>query len=209
MRFSVAKAAAIGLALAALPTAVLAHHPMGGTTPTTFAHGLLSGLGHPVIGIDHFAALVAVGCLAALHRSGTASVLGYVLATFIGVAVHLRGTSIPGDEMLVAASVLLLGALLVWRQPMRSAAVITLFVITGLLHGYVLGETVVGAEATPIASYFLGLAIVQSAIGIGVLMVAGRLLGKESGTPLPWRVAGAAVAAIGVIGLVGQFTAGA
>jgi urease accessory protein len=29
-----------------------AHHPMGGLTPATFADGLLSGLGHPVIGLD-------------------------------------------------------------------------------------------------------------------------------------------------------------
>ncbi len=42
----------------------LAHHPMGGVTPATFADGLLSGLGHPVIGLDHFAAVIAVGALA-------------------------------------------------------------------------------------------------------------------------------------------------
>ena len=49
-----------------------AHHVMGGKTPSTFREGILSGLGHPVIGIDHFAAVVAVGCLAAAHRAGPA-----------------------------------------------------------------------------------------------------------------------------------------
>ena len=38
-----------------------AHHAMGGKTPTTFAEGMLSGLGHPVIGADHLAFLIAVG----------------------------------------------------------------------------------------------------------------------------------------------------
>ncbi len=38
-----------------------AHHVMGGRMPATFAEGLLSGLGHPVIGIDHLAFIVAVG----------------------------------------------------------------------------------------------------------------------------------------------------
>ena len=42
----------------------LAHHVMGGHMPVTFADGLLSGLAHPIIGFDHFAAVVAVACLA-------------------------------------------------------------------------------------------------------------------------------------------------
>jgi len=59
------------LALSGAPA--YAHHLMGGRTPATFAEGMLSGLGHPVIGLDHFAAVVAVGCLAAAHRSASAS----------------------------------------------------------------------------------------------------------------------------------------
>lgn len=38
-----------------------AHHVMDGQLPSTFAQGLLSGLGHPVIGPDHLAFLIAVG----------------------------------------------------------------------------------------------------------------------------------------------------
>jgi len=47
-----------------------AHHIMGGRTPATFSEGMLSGLGHPIIGLDHFAAVVAVGCIAAMHSAG-------------------------------------------------------------------------------------------------------------------------------------------
>jgi urease accessory protein len=42
-----------------------AYHLMGGLTPATFGEGILSG--HPVIGLDHFAA-VAVGCLGLIFR---------------------------------------------------------------------------------------------------------------------------------------------
>jgi urease accessory protein len=46
-------------ALAALlllyTTAAFAHHVMGGETPSTFVDGLLSGIGHPIIGADHLA----------------------------------------------------------------------------------------------------------------------------------------------------------
>ena len=41
--------------------AAFAHHLMGGEVPTTAWQGLLSGLGHPIIGIDHFAFIVGVG----------------------------------------------------------------------------------------------------------------------------------------------------
>ena len=36
-----------------------AHHVMGGRMPSTFMEGLLSGLGHPVVGLDHLAFIVA------------------------------------------------------------------------------------------------------------------------------------------------------
>lgn len=37
----------------ALARPALAHHAMGNTTPNTFAEGLVSGLAHPIIGLDH------------------------------------------------------------------------------------------------------------------------------------------------------------
>src|SRR5262249_29863369 len=42
-------------------TSAFAHHVMGGKTPSTFVEGLLSGTGHPVIGPDHLAFLLAIG----------------------------------------------------------------------------------------------------------------------------------------------------
>jgi hydrogenase/urease accessory protein HupE len=57
-----------------------AHHMTGGRTPATFGEGMLSGLGHPVIGLDQFAAVAAVGYLAAAHRAEAALAAGFVLA---------------------------------------------------------------------------------------------------------------------------------
>ena len=59
VRFSRSAILAVPFSLAAFPA--FAHHMMGGRTPSTFMEGLLSGLGHPVIGLDHFAFLVAIG----------------------------------------------------------------------------------------------------------------------------------------------------
>ena len=39
---------------------------MDGETPTTLYEGLVSGLAHPVIGLDHLAFIVAAGLIAAV-----------------------------------------------------------------------------------------------------------------------------------------------
>ena len=49
------------LAMAVTADVAVAHHVMDRNLPVTFMQGLLSGLGHPVIGLDHLAALIAVG----------------------------------------------------------------------------------------------------------------------------------------------------
>src|SRR6476469_5822310 len=103
---------AAGLSLAAVALSVdpvLAHHIMGGRMPTTFADGLLSGLGHPIIGLDHFAAIVAVACLASVHRAGWLLVVSSVVAMIAGAAIHVRGATVPAAEIIVALSVISLG----------------------------------------------------------------------------------------------------
>ncbi len=181
----------------------LAHHPMGGVTPATFGDGLLSGLGHPIIGLDHFAAVVAVGCLAAAHRAAVSLVLGFVLAMMAGVALHLSGPPVPGAEIVVALSVLGLGVLVLMRRAMTGAAALVVFAAVGLLHGYVLGEAIYGAEATPLAAYLLGLAVIQGAIALGAMHLA-RLVAQRGADRVPLRLAGAGIAALGLVLLVQQ-----
>ena len=102
------KAAGSFVAAAALSIdPALAHHVMGGAMPASFADGLLSGLGHPIIGLDHFAAVIAVACLASAHRAGWMLVAGFVAAMIAGVAVHVRGATVPAAEIMVALSVIL------------------------------------------------------------------------------------------------------
>ncbi len=115
------------LLLALSATNAAAHHVMGGRMPATFMDGLLSGLGHPIIGIEHFAAVVAVGCLAGMHSSGPMLVIGFIAAMMAGVALHLHGASLPAAELLVAITVIALGALLVGNRQMPTAPVLTLF----------------------------------------------------------------------------------
>jgi hydrogenase/urease accessory protein HupE len=132
----------LGLIVLALSSAsAFAHHVMGGRTPATFGEGILSGLSHPVIGLNHFAAVVVVGCLAAAHRAAPALVVAFVLAMMAGVALHLHGATVPGAEILVALTVIALGAdappsAEVGRRCARA-------VRDGRsIHGYSLGESI-------------------------------------------------------------------
>src|SRR5690242_18984346 len=159
-----------GAALAAEPA--LAHHVMGGRMPATFGEGFLSGLGHPVIGLEHYAAVVAVGCLAAAHRAGAALALGFVAAMMLGVAAHLGGTTVPGAELLVAVTVVGLGVATMRDPPLTAASAVALFAVAGLVHGYALGESIYGAERSPLAAYLIGLAVIQRAVALAAMSVA-------------------------------------
>jgi urease accessory protein len=189
------------LALAAGPA--FAHHVMDGRMPATFTDGLLSGLGHPIIGLDHFAAVVAVGCLAAAHRSGAALAVGYVAAMMAGVAFHMQGPAVPGAEILVALTVIALGALMLHRHVLPVGAALALFVGVGLIHGYVMGESIYGAEPAPFYAYLAGLAAIQSAVALAA-MSAARMLMRRSAKPALMRLAGAGIAGFGLVILVQQ-----
>lgn len=191
----------IAAALIALAEPAFAHHLMGGKMPSTFGEGILSGLGHPVIGIDHFAAVVAVGCLAAAHRAGAALAVAFVAAMMCGVAVHLQAVTVPADEILVALSVIALGAILLRRRDLPVAGALALFVLVGLIHGYALGESIFGAERTPLAAYLVGLAIIQSAVALAAMALA-RAFARSDAVKL--RLIGAGIAGIGLAVLVQQ-----
>ena len=169
MTFSNAKLGACAVfAAMAVAAPAWAHHVMGGELPQTFLQGLLSGLGHPVIGLDHLAAIVGVGILAALAGRGVGPVLAFSAAMIAGVAIHLGKVDIPASELLVGLSTIAIGGLVILRQSMRPAAAAALFAVAGLLHGYALGESIVGAEASPLVAYFAGLLVIQTAIALAV-----------------------------------------
>ena len=203
----------IGLALIlALSFAIepaFAHHVVGGKMPVTFMDGLLSGLGHPIIGLDHLAAIIAIGCLAATERRGEWLIAGYVIAMMIGVAAHIGEATVNGAEYFVAASVILLGAVLFRREPPRLDIAIALFAFAGLVHGYALGESIAGAERTPLYAYFIGLAAIQAAVALAAMYGTRMLAARASGNAAVIRVLGAVVVGIGVAVLVQQIVAAA
>ena len=141
-----------------------AHHAMGGGLPSTFGEGLLSGLGHPVIGPDHLAFLIAIGVAVGAGGLSLALPFVFVAASAIGVALHVSGMALPGAELIVAASVIAAGILIAHGRAVPLTAWAALFGLAGLAHGYAYGELIFGAEPTPLFAYLLGLVAIQSAL---------------------------------------------
>ena len=191
---------AVAAVLVALPRLAWAHHFMGGGLPGTFAQGFLSGLGHPVIGLDHAAFIVAAGFFLALVGGGMWGVLALIGGSLFGATLHLTGVGLPGDEMGVALSVILIGGLVMARRRIKLSWLAGGLAAAGVLHGYAYAETIFGAEAGPLAAYLIGFSHVQLGIAAAAFLVHRRLIATREAWTRPLSSGlGAAVAAIGVV----------
>lgn len=198
-------AAVTALAPALLAVSVspaFAHHPMGGATPQTVATGLLSGLGHPIIGIDHLAFVIAVGLAAAFTSRRFLTPLAFVAATIAGCLVQVAGTALPIAETVIAASIVALGTLVLSGRARGSFILIGLFAVAGLFHGWAYGESIVGAEPAPLLAYLAGFAAVQYALALAAGYVTLRIWNSAGPAAIQPRLAGALIAGIGVAFLI-------
>ncbi|PZD73292.1 hypothetical protein C1752_02297 [Acaryochloris thomasi RCC1774] len=183
-----------------------AHHPFGGETPDTALAGFLSGLGHPVIGFDHFVFVIAVGLLAALQRRGMVVPAAFILMSLAGTGIHLMGVDLPAPELVISASVLLFGALLALKDRLNEILVIGLGAIAGIFHGYAYGEAIVGAEMTSLMAYLVGFSLIQLMISLSAYFLGRRVTENGKARTLPLRFAGFAICGIGIALLNGLIT---
>ncbi len=184
--------------LAASASPALAHHAMGGQIPDGLAAGLLSGLAHPVIGVDHLAFVVAAGLAAAFTGHRLLSPLAFVVATLAGCLLQVAGTMLPAAEFVIALSVVAIGAVVLSGRTIGSPALLGLFALAGLFHGWAYGGSIAGAEPTPLVAYLVGFSAVQYAIAAGAGLLAVRLWNATGPAAVRPRLAGAVVAGIGL-----------
>ncbi|ESA33147.1 hydrogenase urease accessory protein [Leptolyngbya sp. Heron Island J] len=156
----------------------LAHHPLGGKTPGNFIEGFLSGVGHPVIGLDHLIFVIASGLLAAAMGRNLMVPIAFVLASLLGTGMHLMSIDLPLPELVISASVLVFGVLLALKERPNSTIITTLAAVAGLFHGFAYGEAIFGAEMGPLVAYLLGFAGIQLAIAITAYGLGGRMFKK-------------------------------
>ena len=177
-----------GLALALAPALAFAH-------PGHDESGLLAGIAHPLTGVDHLLAMLAVGLWAA-QQKGTARWLlpcTFVLTLLVGGVLGFEGLQLPAMESAIAASVLALGlaVALAVRPPLAQATAAT--ALFALFHGVAHGLEL-PAMASP-WGYALGFVAATAALH-AVGFAAVRFVPRAA-APLV-RVAGALSALAGV-----------
>jgi urease accessory protein len=193
-------AAVIAAALVLLPRLAWAHHFMDDQLPQTLAQGLLSGLGHPLIGVDHAAFIVAAGFLLAPIRGGLWGVLALILGSLLGAALHLAGLGLPAGEAAVALSVILAGVLVMSARRIALTWMAAGLALAGLLHGHAYAESIFGAEPAPLIAYLAGFSLIQFGVAAAALLTHRRLMSTGGGRVR--RLSGALGAVVGAIGIL-------
>jgi urease accessory protein len=182
---------AILFGLAATPA--FAHVGVG--THFSFMHGFQ----HPLGGLDHLAAMIAVGLWAGIAGGRRVWVwpLAFVAMMIVGGILGRAGIALPMVEPAIALSVVVLGVLVAAtiRVPVAVGAIIV--AVFAIFHGYAHG-----AEAPPTGwlGYAAGFVVATALLHLVGIAIA-RLLERGSGL-IPVRALGGATAALGVFLLV-------
>jgi len=200
LRYLGAIAIAVAIAFLTIPQPAYAHHALGGKTPVNLFEGFLSGLAHPVIGLDHLAFVVAIGLLAVGQRRGALLPAGFVVAAMLGTMIHVFQIDLPAVEIAIAISVIIFGAMLLWRNRPHWLVISSLAAIAGLFHGYAYGESIIGAQMSPLFAYLLGFTLIQYGVALIAFLAGNLALQKSANSSPSWlKLSGLAICAIGVV----------
>ena len=184
--------------LATLSGAAQAHTGVGDTNG--FAHGFA----HPMSGIDHILAMVAVGLLAA-HLGGRALwlvPLSFVSMMAVGGALGIAGATLPYAEVGIGLSVVAFGALVALRTALPVAAAMAMVGFFALFHGHAHGaEMPQTASGLHYGLGFVTATAVLHAVGIGFGLLIGQI-GQITGRRV-LQMIGGGVAIAGVAILAG------
>ena len=187
----------IGLTIAAalllIPTAAFSHPAIGN------AHGFVQGLAHPLGGLDHILAMVAVGVFAWQlgGRALWAVPATFVLVMALGGILGITGIGIPGIEIGIAASVIVLGTIVALRVKASVAVAMAVVALFAIFHGHAHGtEMPLAAASVPYAVGFMLATALLHLAGIALGFAIGRA--GDSYGRLGYRFAGGLVALAGV-----------
>ena len=189
-------ALAVGAVAVAAAEPALAHHPLGGAPMETFAHGVLSGIGHPLLGFDHLFFVLAVGLAALYTGHRFTAPAAYIVAMLAGCLMMSLGVGLPAKEIVIGLSLLALGAVVLSGRAMSILPAVIVF------HGSAFGDSmaaqVAGFGAPVLVGYLLGLGVLQYAIAVAAGTVALKLWKATESTAMETRLAGAVVAGVGM-----------
>ncbi len=178
---------ALASALLISATPALAH------TGPLAQNSLLAGFAHPLTGLDHLLAMLAVGIWAAMQKGKQQLAVPAVFLTLLlaGFITAVNGVQLPLVEGTIASSVLVMGLLIAGMARLPAALSLPLIGLFALSHGFAHGSELGAASALTFAAGFIASSLTLHLAG-GTL--SARLLSK---VPTLTRIAGAAMALTG------------
>ena len=167
------------------------------------AAGFASGFLHPLTGADHVMAMIAVGLWGAQLRAPAMWMLpvAFPLMMALGGLLGLLAMPLPGVEIAIAASALVLGGLVSMEARLPLAAALLIVAAFAIFHGHAHGAEL--APGTSAAAYSLGFVIATGMLhAVGILIGLAHLL---PGGGLAVRGAGVVVGCAGLFFLARIF----
>ena len=132
------------IAATALSTSASAHL---GTDSGTH-HTLVDGLLHPLTGLDHLAAMLAVGLWSALSATSARRMwlapVAFAGMLLVGALLGLNGLALPAVEPMIAASLLVMGLLVATRAKLPLAVTAGVVGVFAVFHGIAHGTELAG-----------------------------------------------------------------
>jgi urease accessory protein len=184
-------------------TPAFAHHPLDGKPLETFAHGLFSGVGHPILGYDHLLFIVLVGIAAVFTAHRLLSPLAYIVAMLCGCLIAAAGNVLPASELMVAVSLLMLGGIMLTGYQLHAGATVSIFILFGLFHGSAFGSFLAEQESAAGLAVLIGYLVGLGFIQYGLALVAGWICRKgwkaEQPGAIQPRLAAAVIAGAGLL----------
>jgi urease accessory protein len=163
-----------------------------------FAHGFSgSGWVHPLTGIDHMLAMLAVGAWSAQLGGRALYVVpaAFVCAMAVGGTLGFERLVIPGTEAGIALSIVFLGIAICWKRKLALPFAALAVALFGVSHGYAHGyEMPLGQSSW---SYATGFLITTAGLHVAGAVGGLLLLDRPKGDAL-LRCAGAVTALAGV-----------
>ena len=171
-----------------------AHHPMGGELPQSFLSGILSGIGHPIIGFDHLAFILTFGIITSYYKNKFVLPLYFVIFSLIGTILSVKFLVVPFSELIISLSIIIAGLISLYEKKVNFYFPIILALGGGLFHGYAFGQSVVGIESSPLVAYLTGIAL----IGFILIFGSSYLITRYYHLTLKPRFVGAIFTGVGL-----------
>ncbi|MEH2069838.1 MAG: HupE/UreJ family protein [Nostoc sp.] len=163
--------------------------------------GFLWGVADPVISSKCLVGIITIGLLSAIFARGALIVGCFVLAAVLGIVIHLFQLNLPGTEIALAISTIVLSIMLIMPNQANFIVVALASVSVGLFQGYTHGQSIVEIQVIPLIMYILSMILTQLAVAISVRQIGNAMGIGETNRILPWKIsiAGLSLCAIAIV----------